>query len=1238
MDLLQVKYHSAEISPNCFLRPYFTMEHSVSCSMTASEVRRLILSGSITLETYVWSLLRQLENEDQYRGIKAWAHIKPYKVLEEARRLDKLPRDQRGPLHGFVIGVKDAILTEDFPTTYGSPIHANDGPLHDAASVAVLRRNGALIMGKTTTTEFTATFEGPGTRNPRDISRTPGGSSSGSAAAVASMQVPIALCTQTVGSTIRPASFTGVYAFKPTWNAISAEGQKVSSPTLDTFAVMARSVTDLQHVSNVLGLRDDEPRKAVSLSEATFAFVKSPVWPTAGPGTVAAMERAAKILTNAGAQVVNVTLPSDFDDILSLQNEILEAEIGVAFHKEYTTRRSQISDYLASIARTSHTGSKKAYLRALDRIAALRPIMDDIADQYTAIVTPSAIDVAPKGTGTGSSDFNAMWTALHSPVINIPGFQGEDNMPVGLSLVTSSTMEDKPNILPPNIHSQYLRYKANTKLFLNWLFSESKKIMKPKLLPREATGLCTQHLLPMAQACKSAAVAMPPIQRSYLQQAIDLRRKVGKYYVSGGSQSAVATDDGHKFFTNCLDRILDMFPAAPSASSPRPPSPPSSAPAPDPSFTNKFGLLNVEDYEDTGPEGPRPKPATPATPSPPTAKDKLFDLIDDSGVELICLLNDIREIRLYLQGIWANYQARKLDLVSAALVTEAAFECIGIMDENFGQVNPELQLMPAIVAAIVKGSTAHWPNHLHLCLAKDGPCVQDDSQPAGGQSEFRPYVGNPHVDFLSEWLMAPAFNMMVGLAEQAKHPDMPSLWPDDADYQMLRELEAHSVHLTRGREKHGFWRLDRLMLYLWQPQNEGIHLTTVALSTIMLDLRKMDGLFAMVTDDYDLFCRKFPHDFYDIDPPDNQLHRENKHDVGRKLAWLRPEDNFPSKECIKINPVLAGLTIFIPYQKVLRGIIHTTSWDWCLMPMAHIYNYARAKNSWPLQWADMEALITMQGREIFSDGELRPTNIKICENRFYFANGGTSNELTAIRKNRKTTLFEVMKETRFNFPRKLPINKETFEKGAMSWHQADRIFSLRNTSGFRREFHPTPVLSEVYWQYERPSEEGETQGRFGISANATSRTIKKHVEKCLKGMNKPVRRELTVPQFLEGFLAIAQLEVSHMVFDFYGMEYACLLVLEEVHAELVGSLPEMQNDLDRNLFVDVFFDDYERKQVEFKLKKVLGRKGENRPRTDIAREWERFCKKLALFPRSEYGWDAKYNNALQDRLTASAFF
>ncbi|KAK7408420.1 hypothetical protein QQX98_009405 [Neonectria punicea] len=405
-------------------------------ALTASEVQRQIQAGALRLEDYVQSLLARYRIRD--KDVNAWAFIEPDKVLEQARKLDQIPREIRGCLHGFVIGVKDVIQTQDFPTRYNSAIHAGDAPLSDASTVAILRRNGALIMGKTRTTEFAATTEAPGTKNPHDPSRSPGGSSSGSAAAVADQQIPIGLGTQTVGSVIRPSSFNGIYGLKPTWNAISAEGQKVSSLTLDTFGFMARSVEDLQALADVFALRDDEPPEAIQLSSARFAMVKTPVWPKAGPGTVAALERAAQILRDAGASVEEVALPAEFDNLLSLQNQVLQAEAGVAFYREYSTARDGMSNKLVDMAVNIDTCSKKEFLRAFDTIASLRPKFDQLAEEYTAIITPSSVDVAPVGIEwTGNSDFNGIWTALHTPVLNIPGLWGENGMPLGVALVTS---------------------------------------------------------------------------------------------------------------------------------------------------------------------------------------------------------------------------------------------------------------------------------------------------------------------------------------------------------------------------------------------------------------------------------------------------------------------------------------------------------------------------------------------------------------------------------------------------------------------------------------------------------------------------------------------------------------------------------------------------------------------------------------------------------------------------------
>ncbi|KPM43268.1 hypothetical protein AK830_g3256 [Neonectria ditissima] len=371
-------------------------------SLTASEVQRQIQSRSLRLEDYVQSLLARHRIRD--KDVNAWAFIEPDQVLQQARKLDQIPEETRGRLHGFVVGVKDVIQTQ----------------------------------GKTRTSEFAATTEAPGTKNPHDSSRSPGGSSSGSAAAVADQQIPIGLGTQTVGSVIRPSSFNGIYGLKPTWNAISAEGQKVSSLTLDTFGFMARSIEDLQVLADVFALRDDEPPQAVQLSNARFALVKSPVWPKAGPGTIAAMERAAQILRDAGASVEEVALPPEFDNLLAMQNQVLQAEAGVAFYREYNTARDGMSDKLVDMAANIDTCSKKEFLRAFDTIASLRPKFDQIAEGYTAIITPSSVDVAPVGIEwTGNSDFNGIWTALHAPVLNIPGLGGESGMPLGVAFVTS---------------------------------------------------------------------------------------------------------------------------------------------------------------------------------------------------------------------------------------------------------------------------------------------------------------------------------------------------------------------------------------------------------------------------------------------------------------------------------------------------------------------------------------------------------------------------------------------------------------------------------------------------------------------------------------------------------------------------------------------------------------------------------------------------------------------------------
>ena len=302
----------------------------------------------------------------------------------------------------------------------------------------MLRQAGALIMGKTRTTQFAAITTGPETSNPHDSSRTPGGSSSGSGAAVADFQVPLALGTQTGGSTIRPGSFNGVYALKPTWNAISREGQKIYGLTLDTIGLYARSVEDLELPGKVFGLQDDMPPRLPSdgVKGLKFASLRTMAWHEAGPGTKAAMENGAELLRSHGAEVEDISFPVEFEKILKWHTCVLFSEGRSAFRPERMMAKDKLDPFLVKLAESGHGYTRKDYLEAFDGMAALRPKWDAIAEKYAAVIVPSVPDEAPVGLeSTGSAVFNSMWTALHVPVVNVPGFQGENGMPVGLSLV-----------------------------------------------------------------------------------------------------------------------------------------------------------------------------------------------------------------------------------------------------------------------------------------------------------------------------------------------------------------------------------------------------------------------------------------------------------------------------------------------------------------------------------------------------------------------------------------------------------------------------------------------------------------------------------------------------------------------------------------------------------------------------------------------------------------------------------
>ena len=316
--------------------------------LTASHALSLMKKGDLTVEDYAKSLLSRIKERDHI--VKAWVYLDPDYVLAQARKLDQIPASQRGPLHGIAIGIKDIILTKDMPTAHNSPIYKDSQPGVDAAPVITLRASGALIFGKTATTEFAATLDGGPCCNPHDPERTPGGSSSGSAAAVGDYQVPIALGTQTVGSVVRPGSFNGIYAFKPTWGAVSREGVAQVSMTCDTMGLYARSVEDLELLGSVFQLADDEPVPAEPFKSegAKVAFVKTSNWPKAGPGTQVAWEKAKELLKKHGASVEEIELPEDFAKIVEWHGNVLAGE-----------------------GRTSFLGSKLSLLRSLSYFSLL---------------------------------------------------------------------------------------------------------------------------------------------------------------------------------------------------------------------------------------------------------------------------------------------------------------------------------------------------------------------------------------------------------------------------------------------------------------------------------------------------------------------------------------------------------------------------------------------------------------------------------------------------------------------------------------------------------------------------------------------------------------------------------------------------------------------------------------------------------------------------------------------------
>jgi Asp-tRNA(Asn)/Glu-tRNA(Gln) amidotransferase A subunit family amidase len=344
------------------------------------------------------------------------------------------------------VGIKDIIDTCDMPTEDGTVLHAGRTPAHDATVVSMLRASGAVILGKTVTTEC-AYFSPGKTRNPHNPEHTPGGSSSGSAAAVAAGMVPLALGSQTNGSTIRPAAFCGVYGFKPTHGLLPRAGILKLSRTLDHVGVFARTLEDVALVTEQLtGFDprdpDTRPRARVPFGEIQaeepplpplVAFVKTPAWTRATEET---QEAFAELVAALGDRVAEIELPQAFADAFDWHRTIMDAEMALNLNAEWERGREGLSEQLRTLLARGGEVRALDYQKAVARIPLLNAELAEIFERFDAILTPSAPGTAPKGLGaTGDPAFCTLWTLCGTPALNLPLMRGTNGLPLGVQLV-----------------------------------------------------------------------------------------------------------------------------------------------------------------------------------------------------------------------------------------------------------------------------------------------------------------------------------------------------------------------------------------------------------------------------------------------------------------------------------------------------------------------------------------------------------------------------------------------------------------------------------------------------------------------------------------------------------------------------------------------------------------------------------------------------------------------------------
>ncbi len=415
-------------------------------SGSASEQAASVAAGNVSSVDLVQHCLERITESDE--AVQAWTFLDPDYALKQAQERDSFRGSglPLGPLHGVPVGLKDIIDTADMPTENGTVLDAGRSPRQDATLVSRLRSAGAVILGKTVTTELA--FYAPGkTKNPHDPGRTPGGSSSGSAAAVAAGHVPLAIGTQTNGSVIRPASFCGVVGYKPSHGLISRNGLLSQSPPLDTVGVFANSIEDAGLLVDVIAGHDPadpatrpmaHPRlRQTALSEPpvkpSFALVKGPTWDAADADTKEGLTELREFL---GDDCDEIPLPSAFEGAHDLLRVLMVAGFAKNLGPYYEKGPDQLSDVMREAIEEGRKVLAVDYNLAAEWIEVLNAGLAEIFARYDAILTPAAVGEAPQGlSSTGDPTFCTLWTLCGTPAITLPLLQGGAGMPIGLQVV-----------------------------------------------------------------------------------------------------------------------------------------------------------------------------------------------------------------------------------------------------------------------------------------------------------------------------------------------------------------------------------------------------------------------------------------------------------------------------------------------------------------------------------------------------------------------------------------------------------------------------------------------------------------------------------------------------------------------------------------------------------------------------------------------------------------------------------